>query len=366
MKEEGLYPLKTEWIRRALFTLIKLNNILGFLPLHLVNTFNLILKEVMDLFHLQGAYIYTVERGELILTAFSDPENLLPDLHKDSSINSCGALRHGLPFISCRNKEYRLTCPNRRDLYQNLSYICIPLQTGREMNGVFSASLREPELSREEMDVLISIANQISMAIQRQRLFETLKRERTEMEEAYKEIRFLNERLSQKIEELQEARFRLLQAEKLASIGELSAGLCHEINNPLSIIQNRIECLRMEAEELGLPETILKDLEVIYLYAEKVSSIVKDLLIFSRPPVTEFVPVRLESVISHGVARLEEELKKRCDIEVLMEKDLPGLTGDPDRLEQVFINLLTNAIDAMPQGGKITMKRICLRTIPVF
>jgi len=360
MKEEGSYLIeRREWTRKALSTIIRLNNITGFLPLEIDNTFNSILKEVSDLFDLHTACIYTIERGMLILAAYKTLDNVSPDIHYDSSMNACAALRYGLPFISCRSKKYRLLCQNRKVLHDDLSHICIPLLTGSEINGVFTVSFRKHELSREEMDVLFSIANLTSMAIHRHRLFVTLKRERAEMEEAYKEISFLNEMLSQKIEELQQARFKLLQTEKLAAIGELASALCHEINNPISIIQNRIECLKMEAEELKLPETVLKDLDVIHLYTEKVASIVKDLLIFSRPHSVEFKPLRLELLLKDVVRIMEEKLKKgRCDVELSIEEDLPEVYGDHDRLEQVFINLITNAIDAMPDGGKITIKAI--------
>lgn len=346
---------RREWNRRALSTIIKLNNITGFLPLDINNTLKSIVNEVSNLFDLHTASIYTVEEGMLNLVAFKTPDGLSPDIHHNSSMNACAALRHGLPFIACNSENYRLICQNRKITSRDLSHICIPLLTGSDTNGVFSVSfINENRLSREKMDVLFSIANQASMTIHRHRLFETLKRERLEMEGAYKEISFLNELLSQKIEELQEARFKLLQSEKLVAIGELAAGLCHEINNPLSIIQNRVECLKMEAEELSLPETVLKDLEVVQLYAMKASSIVKDLLIFSRSPSVEFRPIRIELVIKEAVMALEADLKKsNCSVETIIQEDIPELLGDYDRLEQVFKNLISNAIDAMPEGGKI-------------
>lgn len=346
---------RKEWNRRALSAIIKLNNITGFLPLDLNSTLTSIVNEVSNLFNLHTACIYIVEKGRLNLVAFKTPDGLAPDIHYDSNMDACGALRHGLPFIACKSENPRFICQNRKITYQNLSHICIPLLTGSDTNGVLSVSFIDGNrLSREEMDVLFSIANQASMTIHRHRLFETLRRERLEMEEAYKEISFLNELLSQKIEELQEARFKLLQSEKLVAIGELAAGLCHEINNPLSIIQNRIECLKMEAEELSLPEAVLKDLEVIQLYATKASSIVKDLLIFSRSPSVEFRPIRIESVIKDAIMALERDLKKgNCSVETIIQEDIPELLGDYDRLEQVFRNLISNAIDAMPEGGRI-------------
>lgn len=348
---------KREWNRRALSTIIRLNNITGFLPLDINSTLRSIVNEVSNLFDLHTTCIYTVEDGVLSLVAFKATADIIPDIHHNSSINACTALRQGLPFISCNSETYRLICQNRKVVSPELTYICIPLLTGSDINGVFSVSHnRQGGLSKEEMDVLFSIANQASMTIHRHRLFETLKKERQEIEEAYNEINFLNRILSQKIEELQETRFKLLQSEKLVAIGELTAGLCHELNNPLSIIQNRIECLKAEAEDLHLQEAVLKDLEVIHLYASKTSSIVKDLLVFSRPHPVEFSPLKIGSVINDVVSMLEADLRKNniC-VEMMIHDDLPELYGDYDRLEQVFRNLITNAIDAMPEGGKITI-----------
>ncbi|GAB4410239.1 MAG: GAF domain-containing sensor histidine kinase [Thermodesulfovibrionales bacterium] len=351
---EGAVP---DWTGRALSTIIRLNNITGFLPVEINSTLKAIVNEVSNLFNLHTSCIYTVENGMLNLAAFRTPDGLSPDIHFNSSITACAALRDGLPFISCGSENYRLICQNRKVSSEDLSHICIPLLTGNDINGVFSVSFpRESRMSKAEMDVLFSIANQASMTIQRYRLFETLKRERQEMEEAYKEISFLNEMLRQKIEELKEARYRLLQSEKLVAIGELAAGLCHEINNPLSIILNRIECLRMESGELLLPEPVLKDLDVIHLYASKTSSIVHDLLIFSRPHPVEFRPVRLEAVFNEVIRMLEEDLKKNnCFVETVISQDMPEIYGDHDRFEQVFRNLISNAIDAMPEGGRITI-----------
>lgn len=348
---------KREWNRRALSTIIRLNNITGFLPLDIYSTLKSIVNEVSNFFNFDTACIYTVEEGRLSLAAFKTGDGLTPDVHYSSDVSACASLRDGLPFIACSGENYRLICQNRKVYSDESSYICIPLLTGRDVNGVFSVSFpREKGLTREEMDVFLSIANQTSMTIHRHRLFETLKREKREVEEAYREISFLNDVLSQKIKELQEAKFKLLQSEKLAAVGELTAGLCHEINNPLSIIQNRIECLRMEAEELSLPKTVLKDLEVIHLYASKASSIVKDLLIFSRPHPVEFRPVSIKSVIEGVVRMLESELKRSgCFVEIEIDKGIPEVWGDHDRLEQVFRNLITNAIDAMPRGGRISI-----------
>ncbi len=234
----------------------------------------------------------------------------MPDIHIDSTVNACVSLRDGLPYIACSGANYSALCPNRK-VPDNVSssHVCIPMITGGEVNGVLSVSFQpERVLIHDEMNVLLSIANQASMTIQRYNLFETLKKERLEIEKAYTEISILNERLKEKIEELKEARYRLLQSEKLVAIGELVAGLCHEINNPLSVILNRIECLRMESKEIFLPEGVLKDLDVIFLFATRVSSMVQDLLIFSRPHSVEFKPVNIIDILEVVIKMLDGDI----------------------------------------------------------
>jgi signal transduction histidine kinase len=214
----------------------------------------------------------------------------------------------------------------------------------------------QPEkiLSRDKLNVLLSIANQLSLAIQRYRLFERLRNEKLEVERVYKEISSLNEILRKNIGELKDTQDRLIQSEKLAATGELTAGLCHEINNPLSIILYRIECLKMESKDLSLPEVVIKDLDVIYSYAAKVSSIVQDLLIFSRHHSTEFDNVNIRAVIERAVGIFQNDLKRnKCAVHLNMPPYIPDVYGDMDRLEQVFQNLVSNAIGSMPDGGNI-------------
>ena len=109
----------------------------------------------------------------------------------------------------------------------------------------------------------------------------------------------------------------------------------------------------MESPDLSLPE-VLKDLNVIYSYAAKVSSIVQDLLIFSRHHSIEFDNVNIRAVIERAVGVFQNDLKRhKCKVHLKMPSDVPDVYGNMDRLEQVFQNLVSNAIDSMPDGGNI-------------
>ncbi len=349
---------KQQWTAAALSTIIKLNNIIGFLPINLDKTLKAVVDGTYNLFNPQMCCIYMIgEDNNLELVAFRASDGSIPDLHINSAIEACSTLRDGLPYLACRATSCSAAiCPNRKVPDDaDISHACIPMITGIDIHGVLSLTF-QPEriLSRDKLNVLLSIASQVSMAIQRYNLFERLRKEKFEIQRTYSEITTLNEMLTKKIEELKDTQNRLIQSEKLAATGELTAGLCHEINNPISIIMNRIECLEMEAKELLLPKSVLKDLDVISSYAAKVSSIVQDLLIFSRHHPVEFEHVGIKAIIEMVVGMLQDALNKnKCIVHMNMPLSVPYIYGDADRLEQVFRNLIANAIDAMPDGGDI-------------
>ncbi|MEW6738822.1 MAG: ATP-binding protein [Nitrospirota bacterium] len=351
-------PFGAEWTAAALSTVIKLNNIIGFLPINIDKTLKAVVDETYNLFNPQMCCIYVVGEGNnLELAAFRTSDGLIPDFHVNSTTEACSTLRDGLPYLACRGTSCSASiCPNRKTPDNaDISHACIPMITGNDIHGVLSLTYQpERVLPRDKLNVLLSIANQVSMAIQRYNLFEKLRKEKSEIERTYSEIATLNEMLTKKIEELKDTQNRLIQSEKLAATGELTAGLCHEINNPISIILNRIECLEMEAKELLLPESVLKDLDVISSYAAKVSSIVQDLLIFSRHHPVEFGHINIKAIIETVAGMLHDDLDRNgCIAHMDIPHSVPDIYGDADRLEQVFRNLIANAIDAMPDGGNI-------------
>ncbi len=345
--------LRQQWTTSALSTVIKLSNIIGFLPINLTQTLSTVVEEIYNLYHPQICCIYMIgENKGLEPVFFKTSDGTNPDLHINSTIEACVALRDCLAYIACAET----VCPNRKiSDDKSLSHVCIPMATGSDIHGVLSVTFKpERVLDQDELNVLLSITNQAAAAIHRDRLFEKLRNEKAEIERAYQKISILNEMLKKKLEELEDTQQRLIQSEKLAATGVLSAGLCHEINNPISIILNRIECLKMEADELALPAGVLKDLDVIYSNAAKVSSIVQDLLIFSRhhPVKLEYADIR--PLIKRVVDVLYEDLRRNnCSVHINIPPSIPAIHGDTDRLEQVFINLISNAIDAMPEGGNI-------------
>lgn len=156
-------------------------------------------------------------------------------------------------------------------------------------------------------------------------------------------------------EQLATANQRLLQAAKLASVGELASGMAHEINNPVGIILARTDYVL--ATQDGLSTEAKEDLRVVRSQAERVASTVRSLLTFARPSPLSVQRVDLAGLVEESV-KLEAP---RCrtaavEIECTTSGRIPTIQGDPDRLQQVLINLMNNAIESMPEGGRLAIR----------
>ncbi len=185
---------------------------------------------------------------------------------------------------------------------------------------------------------------------------QSLSRSCQELEQWTKE---LESRVNDRTKELQDTQVHLIQTEKLAATGKLAAGVAHEINNPIGIILNRIECLEMEAAEKKIGKEIMKDLKVISEHAKRVSKIVGGLLAFSRQTSgdSKFQQMNINDILEKGVALFDRiALQKGVQIEKRLSNSLPPILGDFQKLEQAMVNLIDNALDATERGGRIIVE----------
>jgi signal transduction histidine kinase len=152
-------------------------------------------------------------------------------------------------------------------------------------------------------------------------------------------------------EENKKLQSQLIVAEKLMSIGMLASGVAHEINNPLTIILGFSQILMRHAKETGQNFEQLKDIEAAALRCKK---IVSQLLLFSRQEPFNFEIIDINNVIDNSLDLMGFQLSA-SDVMAIKkyQQGLPRLLGNMQQLEQVFINLMTNARDAMPGGGVI-------------
>jgi len=147
---------------------------------------------------------------------------------------------------------------------------------------------------------------------------------------------------------------QLLQAEKLSSIGLLAAGVAHEVNTPLAVISNYAQMLSKQTPSSDQRSALV---EKIVKQTFRASEIISNLLNFSRTGPAEFSRVDLNRTLADTLALAEPHLSSsRVNIETALEEALPPIHGDAGKLQQVFLNLIFNARDAMPQGGRLRLR----------
>lgn len=155
-------------------------------------------------------------------------------------------------------------------------------------------------------------------------------------------------------EELTRKNLILEQAYRYLSLGRLSAGIAESINNPTSIMTGRIDLVLKEARESGLPEERIRDLEVIARNAHRVAAVARSLLALSRRPSYQLRPVDLNGILADTLVLMEAQFAaRRITILRQLSDSIPLIRGDREGLQEVIVNLLSNAIDALPTGGRI-------------
>jgi signal transduction histidine kinase len=151
--------------------------------------------------------------------------------------------------------------------------------------------------------------------------------------------------------QLRKTQRQLIQSERLAALGQLSASLAHEINNPLGIIKNYLLIL---SESIDENDPNWHNLKMTKEEVDRIARIVKSLLDFSRPEKNKMTLLDLSSILKQTISLIDKEFLSR---NITIKKDLPldlfPVMGSEDQLKQVFLNLLVNSKDFMPQGGEI-------------
>jgi len=245
---------------------------------------------------------------------------------------------------------------NRVELYENWfqgidattglrtrSILAVPLVKDEASIGVLELINKRDESNFQARDVamLEAFAGQAVVALENARLHEHLQAR--------------NRELRQAMRELQETQDQLIQKEKLASVGQLAAGVAHEINNPINTILLFADVLSREISAQNAQQC--QDLQMITREAMRCRTIVNDLLSFSRQNEVLAQPTDLNALLEEiaGEITIHERFQ---GVRIRMDLDpaLPVIEADPFQLRQVFCNLMNNAADAMPDGGTLTLR----------
>ncbi|MGC3988252.1 MAG: PAS domain S-box protein [Chthoniobacteraceae bacterium] len=150
-------------------------------------------------------------------------------------------------------------------------------------------------------------------------------------------------------------------SQKIQSVGQLAAGIAHDFNNILTIIQGRADLLRSRVD---LPSQAELDIDHIAMAAERAADLTRQLLTFSRRRVMFIAPINLNEVVSSVTAMLERTLSEAITLECNLAPNLPLIEADRGMISQLVMNLAINASDAMPEGGKLTLKTSLVKAKP--
>jgi len=224
------------------------------------------------------------------------------------------------------------------------SLVVIPLLAKEKSLGAIAADHTEPgkNITREALESVMTFAQQAGLAIHNALMYQELKAFSQQMED----------KIQKTTADLRKTEAQLIRSEKLAALGQLSAGIAHEIRNPLTSINILIHSL---TANLPTEDSRWEDLKVIEEEILRINEIVDQFLRFARPASPLFEKTNLVPIFEEILQLLRPQIEQG---KIAVKKEfgpLPLITVDKEQIKQVILNLLMNAIQAMPGGGELNV-----------
>jgi two-component system, NtrC family, sensor histidine kinase HydH len=208
-----------------------------------------------------------------------------------------------------------------------------PLVVGdRHFGALLVSRLQELPFTEDDVKLMESCAAQVSVLVEHVKLFDDLRQSYSHLERAQAEV---------------------VRHERLAALGELAAVMAHEVRNPLGVIFNSLTSLKKKVSHE--PEAALL-LSIVGEEADRLNRIVGDLLDFARPYDAERAPIELEPVVASAVEAATQAVSAQVKVVTEFAPQLPRFVIDGHLVRQALVNLVMNAIQAMPKGGKVTVR----------
>lgn len=214
------------------------------------------------------------------------------------------------------------------------SEMAVPIKIDGSVLGVLDVQQKSPNrLTERDLQLVSTVADQLAVALQKASLYSEL------------QVSLAQEK---------SMRLQLVQSERLALVGRLLASVSHELNNPLQAIQNALFLLKEDASISALGK---QDLQIVLSETERMAGLIERLRASYRPTqLDEFQPVHINTIVEDVYALLATHLRhKQVAFEFHPDPDLPLVSGLPDQLRQVTLNLLVNGVEAISGGGRLTV-----------
>lgn len=215
------------------------------------------------------------------------------------------------------------------------AYIVTLWSKEKLIGGLVVGSRSARDFTAADISLLIAVGSQIANAIDRSRLY-------LETRQAYENLRRTQE--------------QLLHSEKLAAVGQLISGVAHELNNPLTAILGYSQLLTASGE---IGSRALGYVDKLYKQAQRTHRIVQNLLSFARQHKPERMPVQMNAILEDTLALRDYDLRmSQIQVSLELSENLPQVAADPHQLQQVFLNLINNAVDAILEIGTVGELRV--------
>jgi PAS domain S-box-containing protein len=232
-------------------------------------------------------------------------------------------------------------------------YMVVPMIATGELIGAVSFGGAPEQFPPETIGIAQEVATQLAIAVAQARLHERVTQHAAQLEQRVRDRTLELQQHKERLEdEVMERTQQLLQAEKLAAMGNLLAGVAHELNNPLSVILGHASLMHLNAKDTQSR----KRGEKITAAAGRCARIVKNFLSLARQRSVEHQRCRLNDIVNEAVELVAYPLRvDNVTVRLALDTNLPDLWADPHQLGQVLVNLITNAHQAMRQTGEPTL-----------
>lgn len=258
--------------------------------------------------------------------------------------------------------------PAEQDAYSAIFHsmgaiLLFPLVFRNELLGIIGLAGKADAqpYSPEEMALLKNLSYQVAIALENATFYGTICELNDNLE---KKVNDRTQALTLALQEKEQTRAQLVRSESLAAIGQLVAGVAHELNNPLgsahSLVQSAVEVLEEQDKRTDDTEDILDDLRFVLKEHQRAGEIVRSLLDLSRQTTSYAEPVDLNQVVEDAIRVLYNKYKYReVTIERKLSKNMPMIRGNFAQLGQVFMNIIKNAVQVVPEHtGLIVLETV--------
>ena len=357
------------------------------------------LERLVNQMGYQNAYLFLVDRARQVVRGhrmagrasapirFTDVEFRLDDIHCGASRVASGG--QSLVIDDVETLDQSVDMPTAR-AFGVRSAVMMPLRVKDVIFGVLNVTSSEPgRVGEKDLELLSAVANHVALALDRAESFQTIEELSRSLEDKVRvrteQLRTAHEEVQAAYRELQVTQMQLIQREKMASVGQLVAGVAHELNNPIGFVYSNVTTLedfvrrlramleayraaplaaddraRLQAEwDTRKVDYALKYLDSmiqgIREGAERARKIVRDLRVFARTQDDVWQSVDIHEEIESSLTLLNHLVKDRVEVH-RKYGDLPAVECIRSQMDQVFLNLLANAAQAIPGSGAITIE----------